>query len=98
MGCCCDMFSALQGADATYSRHLCKIFWRTPKNVEIKIKIGKNFLYSILVTSENVVYSGFYYINYGNCLAFPNVRAPEDLERGSSFSDFDFFYAARSHW
>ena len=43
------------------------------------------------MTSENVVYSGFYYINYGNYLAFPNVRAPEDLERGSSFSDFDFF-------
>ena len=98
MGCCCDMFSALQGADATYSRHLCKIFWRTPKNVEIKIKIGKTFFCHILMISECIEYSGLSDKKYENQLAFPAARAPEDLERGSSFSDFDFFYAARSHW
>ena len=48
--------------------------------------------------SECIEYSGLSDKKYENQLAFPAARAPEDLERGSSFSDFDFFYAARSHW
>ena len=95
MGC---TLRALQAIAATYSRCLCKIFWRTPKNVEIKIKIGKTFFCHILMISECIEYSGLSDKKYENQLAFPAARAPEDLERGSSFSDFDFFYAARSHW
>lgn len=89
----CGLVNGVASSCCNFSGSLCKIFLRVPKNVEIKIKIGKAFSCSILGASESTEFSVLSYIKYVNHLAFPAVRALKGLERRFGFSDFEFFYA-----